>query len=207
MHRLIVTSAAYRQGSRRREEAATIDAGNRLLWRKNSVRLEAEELRDAVLAVAGKLNPTMGGPGYEDYRTFTFNSQFYEPVDVADEAHHRRSIYRTWIRSGGNPLLDVLDCPDPSTATPRRAVTTTPLQALALLNYSFVLRMSDALAERLQDEAGAEPREQARRACQLAFARHADGAELDRAASFISQNGLSAYCRVLFNSNEFLYLD
>jgi len=81
-------------------------------------RLEAEALRDAVLSVAGELNPRMGGPGYRDFTTFTRNTQFYEVFDAVGTEFNRRSLYRTWVRSGRSPLLDVLDCPDPSTAAP-----------------------------------------------------------------------------------------
>jgi hypothetical protein len=207
LHRLIVTSATYRQSSRFDPAAATIDSGNRLLWRRTPQRLDAETLRDAVLAVAGELNPTMGGPGLHDFRTHTNNSQFYEPIDPAGYAFQRRSIYRTWVRSGTNPFLDVFDCPDPSTTTPRRAMTTTPLQALSLLNDSFMLRMADKFAERLRQDTDADAEKQIDRAYQIAFARVATAAEVAAAKRFVSEHGLAAFCRVLFNSNEFLYVD
>src|SRR5262249_18224848 len=158
-----------------------VDADNRLLWRKTPQRLEAESLRDAVLTVSGELNPQMGGPGYQDFRTFTFNSQFYETIDPVGPQFNRRSIYRTWVRSGTNPLLDVLDCPDPSATAPRRAVTTTPLQALALLNDSFMLRMAERFAARLERECGAGLDGQVRRAYLLAYAREPAAEELDLA--------------------------
>ncbi|HEV3022250.1 MAG TPA: DUF1549 domain-containing protein, partial [Pirellulales bacterium] len=138
LHREIVLSAAYRRSATYQPDAAKVDAANRLLWRKNPLRLEAEILRDAILAVAGQLNPVMGGPGFRDFRTFTNNSQFYEVYDAEGFGYQRRSLYRTVIRSGTSPLLDAFDCPDPSTIAPSRAVTTTPLQALSLLNDSFV---------------------------------------------------------------------
>jgi mono/diheme cytochrome c family protein len=207
MHRLIVRSATYRQGSRFDPAAAAVDADNRWLWRKSPARLEAEALRDAVLSVAGELNPTLGGPGYQDFRTFTFNSQFYELIDPVGWQYNRRGIYRTLVRSGTNPLLDVLDCPDPSTTAPRRAVTTTPLQALALLNDSFMLRMADAFAARVAREAGQSIPDQIRRACLLAYSRDAAPDEIALAEPFIRDHGLPAFCRVLFNSNEFLYVD
>jgi hypothetical protein len=209
LHRLIVTSATYRQAATFREEAAVIDADNRLLWRKSPTRLEAEAVRDAMLAVAGELNPAMGGPGYQDFRTFTFNSQFYEPVDAPGRTFARRSLYRTWVRSGTNPLLDVLDCPDPATTTPRRAVTTTPLQALSLLNDSFVLRMADSFAARLQRECGPAADEAAliRRGYAVAYGRPPDADELSDAVEFVRVHGLPAFCRVMFNANEFLYVD
>jgi hypothetical protein len=207
VHRLIVTSSAYRQSPRLDRAAARIDAGNRLLWRKAPLRLDAETLRDAVLAVAGELNPTMGGPSFQDFRTRTNNSQFYEPADLVGFAFQRRSIYRTWVRSGTNPFLDVFDCPDPSTTTPKRAVTTTPLQALSLLNDSFMLRMSDRLAERVERDAGRDDAAQVRRAYELCFGRATREDELAAGAAFVADHGLPAFCRVLFNSNEFLYVD
>lgn len=207
LHRTIVLSATYRQSSAFSEQAAKIDAGNRLLWRKSPLRLEAEVLRDAVLKVAGQLNPTMGGPGYHDFRTFTFNSQFYEVFDPEGYRFARRSIYRTWVRSGTNPLLDVLDCPDPSATTPARAVTTTPLQALALLNNSFMLRMADRFADRVCQEAGEAVDDQVTRAYELAYARPPRPDELAAARAFAGAHGLAAFCRVIFNSNEFLYVD
>jgi hypothetical protein len=119
----------------------------------------------------------------------------------------RRTIYRTWIRSARSGLLDAFDCPDPSTKTPRRAVTVTPLQALSLANNSFVLRMSEQFSQRLQQEAGKDPRRQVQRAFKLCYAREPDEAELELLVSFVGQHGTAELGRVLFNSNEFLYID
>jgi hypothetical protein len=207
LHRQILLSATYQQASLHLPAAARIDAGNRLLWRKSPLRLEAEMVRDAVLHAAGQLNPRVGGAGYRDFRTFDFNSQFYENVDLPGFEQQRRSIYRTWVRSGTNPLLDVLDCPDPSTTTPARAVTTTPLQALALLNNSFMFRMADHLAERAMMEAGTAPDDQIRRVYQRALVRQPNDQELAAARGFVNDHGLPALCRVVLNSNEFLYID
>ena len=200
IHRLIVNSATYRQSSRPRVDAANKDAGNRLLWRKSPQRLDAETLRDAVLSVAGELNPTVGGPGYHDFTTFTFNSQFYDIVDPVGSSFHRRSLYRTWVRSGRNPFLEVLDCPDPSTKTPRRAVTTTPLQALSLLNNSFMLRMSERLANKSTDHDVAQLVEQV-------LGRKPSAVEAAEFRRFAEQHGIPMLVRVLFNSNEFLYVE
>ncbi|HEV3023336.1 MAG TPA: DUF1553 domain-containing protein, partial [Pirellulales bacterium] len=207
LHRAIVCSATYRQASLPRDEALRLDAGNRWLWRKNPTRLDAEALRDAILAVAGQLNPAMGGPGYHDFRTFTFNSQFYDVFDPEGYDYQRRSIYRTIVRSGTSPLLDVFDCPDPSTTAPKRSVTTTPLQALALLNDSFLLRMSERFAERLRDEAGDDLAAAIDRACRLAYSRPVAAEELPALREFAANHGLAALARVIFNSNEFLYVD
>ncbi len=206
LHRLIVTSATYRQSSRSSANAAKVDAGNRYLWRKTPQRLEAEALRDTMLVVAGEMNPMVGGPGFHDFRTFTFNSQFYEPVDPVGYAFNRRTVYRTWVRSGRNEFLDVFDCPDPSTTAPRRAVTTTPLQALALLNNSFTLRMSERLAARAERDAR-DLDSQIARVYNLAFNRKPEPEELAGAKTFAATHGLPALCRVIFNTNEFLYVD
>jgi hypothetical protein len=208
LHRTILLSATFRQASKFRPEAAKVDAGNRLLWRKSPMRLEAEVVRDAVLSVAGKLNPTMGGRGYEDFSKINEKSTWrYDPVDRVGPEFNRRSIYRTWARGGRNPLLDTFDCPDPSTTSPKRGVTTTPLQALVLLNNSFMLRMSDHFGERLVREAGDDVNDQVRGAYELAFGRSANSAEIERARPFVAKHGLAALCRVIFNANEFLYVE
>lgn len=207
IHRLIVTSATYRQSSRFDAEQAAIDAGNRFLWRKTPQRLEAETIRDTILAISGELNPTMYGPGYHDFRTFVFNSQFYEMLDPVGATFNRRSLYRTWVRSGRNQFLDVFDCPDPSAQAPKRAVTTTPLQALSMLNNSFVLRMADRFANHIEGSAEANTKAQSREAYHHAFGRAPSASELEATEAYIQQHGLPAFCRVIFNSNEFLYVD
>jgi hypothetical protein len=208
MHRLIVISATYRQSSRFRPDAARRDAGNRWLWRKSPLRLEAEAVRDTMLSVAGQLNDAAGGPGYQDFKlTIRGATYYYTPIDADDPALYRRSIYRTWARSGRNGLLDALDCPDPSTVSPRRAMTTTPLQALSMLNNAFVLRMADRFAERLQKDAGADTGKQIERAFALAYDRRPNPDELRRLRPVIERHGLAVFCRALFNSNEFVYVD
>ena len=207
IHRLILNSATWRQSSRRNPQAEQIDSGNRYLWRKTPQRLDAESVRDAVLVVSGELNPSLGGPGFRDFRTFNFNSQFYETIDPVGYDFHRRTLYRTWVRSGRSDFLDAFDCPDPSTTAPRRAVTTTPLQALAMLNNSFTLRMADRLALRVEAEVGKDLNRQAEHACALTWGRKPTEAERQVSREFLSEHGLSALCRLLLNSNEFLYVD
>ncbi|HVV99098.1 MAG TPA: DUF1553 domain-containing protein, partial [Planctomycetaceae bacterium] len=207
LHRLIVTSATYRQSSQPNPEAARVDANNRWLWRKSPQRLEAEVIRDAILAISGQLNPRRGGPGYQDFRPFLRGgTQFYEILDPVGPEFNRRSLYRTWARGGHNPLLDTFDCPDPSTFSPRRNATNTPLQALSLMNNSFVMRMSEAFADRLQRDAGDDLDRQVTRAYQLTYGRNPRDDERALAAAFIREHGLSAFGRVLFNTNEFLYV-
>lgn len=208
LHRQIVTSATYGQASTFDPAAARVDAGNRWLWRRTPVRLEAESVRDAMLAAAGELNTVVGGKGYSDVNSYYFKgTQFYDPIDPANHASHRRTIYRMWARGGRSPFLDTFDCPDPSTTTPRRSTTVTPLQALSLMNHSFTLRMADSLARRLQVEAGDTPRAQVQRAHQLLYSREATPEDLALALPFIERRGLAAYCRAAWNSAEFLFVD
>lgn len=207
MHRLLVTSAAYRQRSFSNESALAVDADNRLLWRKSPLRLDAETVRDSMLHIAGRLNGSIAGPGFEDFRTDTSNSQFYVALDPVGDSFNRRSVYRTWIRSSRSRFLDVFDCPDPSTTTPRRPVTTTPLQALTLMNHSFGLRMSAHLAERVQAEVEGGIPDRVARSYRLVYSRRPDADERSAAVEFVAEHGLAALARVLFNSNEFLYVD
>ncbi|MEX0726002.1 MAG: DUF1549 domain-containing protein [Planctomycetaceae bacterium] len=207
LQRMIVTSAAYRQGFVNSNDAMTKDADNRWLWRRDPVRLDAEVLRDTILVTAGEMNDAVGGPGYQDFVTYVSNAQFYRLLDSEGDSFNRRSLYRTWLRSGRNPFLDVWDCPDPSTRTPQRAVTTTPLQALSQLNNSMILRMSHKWAERIKRDAGDDLTAQIDRAYQLAYQREPSQEELSGLHEFVTHHGLAALCRVLFNSNEFLYVD
>jgi len=207
IQRLIITSSVYRQSSQLNQAGLKIDAENRMLWRKTPQRLEAEAIRDAILIVSGELNPIVYGPGFHDFRTFTSNSQFYEMRDPVGPTFHRRSLYRTWARSGRNPFLDVFDCPDPSAKAPQRAVTITPLQALALQNDSFVLRMANRFAARVRREAGAKVAGQVVRAYQLAYGRQPEAEEVKITTPLVQHHDLAALARVLFNTNEFLYVD
>lgn len=207
IHRLIVSSETYLQASRFRADCAAVDTDNQLLWRKDPTRLDAETLRDTILSVAGQLVPTYGGPSYQDFKTHVHNSQFYEMVDRDSAEVYRRTIYRTWIRSGRNHLLDVFDCPDPSTTAPKRSVTTTPLQALTLMNNSFVLRMSDRFATRASNDSDNASSDPIDRIYALAYGRRPTDEEHNAAVEFIGTHGLGAYCRVILNSNEFIHVD
>ena len=208
MHRLMVNSATYRQSSLPDSEAKRVDTDNVLLWRSSPRRLEAEVIRDSILKVAGQLNTTMGGPGFRDFKMHKHKGSWvYDPIDPEGAEFNRRSIYRTWARGNVHPLLAPLDCPDPSSTAPARSVTTTPLGALALMNTSFVLRMSDRFAGRLQREAGDDADAQVTLGFRLAYGRDARKEEIEPSTAFVKKNGLAAFCRVLFNANEFLYVN
>lgn len=225
IQRLIVTSATYRQQSTecrvpssetgrstRNSELATrnfsLDADNRLLWHRPRQRLEAETFRDALLAVSGDLDLKLGGPGFRDFTISSAgNNETYTVFDAIGSEFNRRSLYRTWVRAGTSPLLDTLDCPDPSVPTPRRSVTSTPLQALSLLNDAVIEHYAARFAERLRREVGDDTIAQIRRAYALAFARQPTPEEAEFSKRFIVEHGLAQFCVVLFNANEFLFVD
>jgi hypothetical protein len=201
-------SAAYRRSSRSVPRLAQVDADNRLLWRQAPRRLEAEALRDAVLAVSGEIDLRLGGPGYRDFKVSSAgDNETYTVFDAVGGDFNRRSLYRTWVRTGTSPLLDLLDCPDPSVTTPKRTVTSTPLQALGLLNNRFMEYHAEKLAARLRREAPGGARAQVRRAYDLAFARQPTSAELTFCIRFAEEHGLTQLCLVLLNTNEFSYID
>jgi hypothetical protein len=209
MHRIIVTSAAYKQGSRftRDEPGIAIDAANRLLWRQNPRRIEAEAVRDSVLAVSGKLNMEMGGPGFEDFEYVDAYAPIYTYITPDQPALWRRSIYRYIVRTTPDQFMTTLDCPDPANLTPRRLTTTTPLQSLVLYNNEFMLRQARYFAERIKRESGPAARDHVRRAFALAFGRAPTAEEAELGSQFIEDEGLFSFCRSLLNANEFVYVD
>ena len=154
LHKTIMMSRVYRQSSRYREEAAQIDAGGRLLWRFPPRRLSAEEIRDTMLAAAGGLDSSMGGPGFRLYRYLQDNVATYVPLDKHGTDTYRRGVYHQNARASRVDLMTDFDQPDCAFATARRAQTTTPLQALTTLNHTFTLDMAQLMAERLRHEAG-----------------------------------------------------
>jgi hypothetical protein len=207
IHRLILTSDAYRQSSASRAEGLDRDAASRLLWRFPPRRLEAEPLRDAILAVAGKLDLRMGGPGWSPFEPNENYVRVYTPKSQFAETDFRRMIYATVIRQRPEGVFGVFDCPDGGQIAPKRTRSTTPLQALNLLNSGFIQQMAAAFAGRLRSEAGEIPESQVRRAFQLAFGRAPDEAEMQRSVAFIRENDLPLFCRAIFNANEFSYLN
>jgi len=206
LHRLITLSAAYRQSSEPQAKALQIDADNLLLWRYAPRRLEAEAVRDAVLAVSGQLNLTMGGPSFRPFDVLKFPANAYQPVDKIGSEYNRRAVYRMNVNSGKEPLLDAFDCPDPSVKTPRRGVTTTPLQALALMNNSFVQRHAGHLAERAMKESQSDVRQTINTAYRLALGRPPTKEEARRALAVAHERSLTNVCWALLNSTEFVYV-
>ena len=202
LHRLIVTSATYRQSTEHRSDAATIDGDNRLLWRMNRLRLDADSFRDFVIAIADRLDPAMGGPSVRQFVTGppvqltpTLN---YDAYDWAALPRHRRSIYRFVWRGVPDSFMETLDFPDLGMLAPARGFSASALQSLALYNNRFVLHFSGELGKQITT-----PAEAVRRI----LLREPTEAELAGFSQFATKNGLAALCRVLLNSNEFLFVN
>ena len=207
LHSLILTSATFLQSSEARKDALAMDADNRLLWRVMPKRLEAEAVRDSMLAISGQLNVAeVGGPGYQPFDLEINNTHFYHTRDKIGPEYNRRTIYRIGVQSLREPLLDSLDCPDLSTKTPVRGTTTTPIQALALMNDPFVQRQAKFFAERLSNQYGEDHAQSAVQAYQLALGRYPELAEIKRATKHINTHGLDQFCWALLNANEFIYV-
>lgn len=205
LHRLIVTSYTYRQSSALQNSAQAVDASNRFLWRMPLQRLQAEAVRDAILQASGKLNRRMGGAGYRLFRYQVVNVAIYEPLRAYGAQTWRRSVYRQPARAIREDLLANFDCPECAQRAPRRDVTTTPLQALSLLNGGFVQEQAKSFAERARQEAGKDLRDQVRRVFALAFGRTCTAAEERAAIELVRAEGLTSLCRAILNANEFLY--
>jgi hypothetical protein len=206
IHRLIVTSATYRQASAATSQGLATDAGCRLLWRYPARRLEAEPLRDAILFVSGKLDLRRGGPGFDLFEPNNNYVKVYTPKKTLGPEEWRRMIYQQKPRMQLDDIFGAFDCPDGGQIAPRRNRSTTPLQALNLLNSPFLLQQAGFFAERLEKEAGKDVAAQARLGFRLAFSRDPTAQELEGAERLIREHGALIFCRALFNANEFVYL-
>lgn len=206
LHRLMVASATYRQVSAARPDGMELDAGSRLLWRYPPRRLEAEPLRDAILAVCGNLDDRMGGPGFDLFEPNTNYVKVYNSRHEFGPAEWRRMVYQAKPRMQLDDTFGQFDCPDAGQITPKRTSSITALQALNLLNSNFIVQQSNLFARRLQVEAGDEASRQVRRAFLLTFLREPSADEQAESIGFIQQHGLPAFCRALLNANEFLFV-
>ena len=212
LHRLMVTSATYRQSSQWHAGNAAADPENKLLWRMNRRRLEGESLRDAVLAVNGQLNLKTGGPSvFPELPSELGPTAGKWPVSKEAAERNRRSVYVFVKRNLRYPLFDVYDAPDSSESCARRHVSTNAPQALMLLNSKLVLDQAQAFAERVLREVGEDRERLTDRAFQLAFGRRPDQNEASRVRAFLEGPNLTEavadLCHTLLNANEFLYVD
>ena len=219
LHRLILLSSAYQRKSSmsaalpsdsRLRDPRAVDAENRFLWRANRRQLDAESFRDAVLQISGRIDWAMGGPGIQQF-TQAKGAQLtptldYDAFDWNHPTAARRSIYRVVWRGIADPFMEALDFPDLGLLSPKRGSSVSPLQALTVFNNDFVLHHSQLLAARLE-ASHATLDEQVAEACRLIFLRDPADKENASLVAYAQQHGLAATCRVLFNSNEFVFVD
>jgi len=208
LHRLILTSETWLQASNAR--GSDKDTGNHLLWRMTRQRIDADVFRDSVLRLTGRLDLKMGGPGIEQF-TKSKGPQATPNLDYAafdwnSPDARRRSIYRVVWRGIADPFMEALDFPDLGLLAPKRGFSVSALQSLSVFNNDFVLHASDWLASRVSKER-TDLDGQVTRAVELAFLREPTKAERKQFVEFVRQHGLPAFCRVLLNSNEFLFVE
>jgi mono/diheme cytochrome c family protein len=205
LHRQILLSATWQQSSLPQAEAIRTDAQSRLLWRHPPRRLEAEAIRDSILSVSGVLDKTSGGPGFSGFEVEMENVRHFFPKQSYGPEDFRRMVYMTKVRQERDSVFGAFDCPDASQTMPRRSRSTTPLQALNLLNSEFIRDQSQRFAERLSAESSGME-DQIHSAYLLCFSRRASAEEVSDAGEFISAYGLPAFCRAMLNANEFLFI-
>ena len=203
IHRLICLSATYRQSSSPRDDGLAADAASRLLWRYPPRRLEAESIRDAILAVSGQLDLRAGGPGFDLFEPNTNYVKVYNSKRDFTRDDFRRMIYQNKPRMQLEDTFGTFDCPDAGQVTPKRSSSTTALQALSLLNSPFLLQQSQAFADRIQ-QSGGSVEAQIARAFEVAYQRTPTPEELEGATQFVKQHGLPMLCRAIYNTHEFV---
>ena len=197
--RLILTTDTFQQSSQPRTEAAKIDASGRYLWRFPPRRLEAEAIRDSILAVSGTLNlEDTEGPGFYLLEVDRENVVHYSPKKITGPKEWRRMVYMMKIRQEQDAVFGAFDCPDGNQVMPKRSRSTTPLQALNLFNSPFIIQQADKLSERI----GSDPT----KAFNLLYGRPATAEEIADSSTFIAAHGMQAFCRAMLNTNELLFI-
>jgi hypothetical protein len=211
LHRLLVTSSTYRQSSASNAEYARRDGDNRLLWRMNRWRLDAESVHDAIVQMTGKLDLTMGGPSVKQFLMSPGRAQTpnvdYNGFSPDDPSNFRRSIYRFLFRTIPDPFMETMDCPDLSQLTPVRSSSVTALQALAMLNDKFIVRQCEHLADRLAKTSPSDPAGQIDALLRLTMNRQATPKEIELLSAHAKKHGMANVCRLVINSNEFMFVD
>ncbi len=205
LHRLIVLSSTYQQSAKVRPEASAVDGDARLLWRYPSRRLEAEAIRDSILAVSGRLNLETGGSGFNLFNKRGGLSGF-SPVTVSDEKNRRRMIYAHKIRMEREAVFGAFDCPDAGQSQPRRRQSTTPVQALNLFNSQFTYDEANALAQEFESNGPDKPEDKIKAVWLRAYGRTPDSGEIADVLEVAAQHGWPAVFRAMFNSSEFVFL-
>jgi hypothetical protein len=212
VHRLILLSSTYQQSSSAlNDEANKKDPENTLLWKFNRRRLEAEEIRDAMLTVSGAFNPKMGGPSVIVPIDKELVNALYKPSQWAvtpdPTEHARRSIYLIAKRNLRVPFMEVFDAPDVLVSCPRRESSTHATQALELLNGAFANQQAEFLAKRLETDAGPDHHRQVDLAYRLVSGRPPNSKETQAALDFLKSQSLREFALAVLNLNAFLYVN
>lgn len=204
--RLLVTSEAFKRSSKPSEIGMQRDAGSGLLWRYPPRRMEAEVIRDGILLASGKLDSTMGGRSYRIHNVKKDYAQ-WEVVDNFGPETWRRMIYQERMRRVDDQIFTAFDFPDCGQVRDKRPVSTTPLQALNLMNSSFVVEQSKYVADRALAEVGSDNLKDAISRCfELLLSRQPDDSELSYSLVIATKQGLDIVCRALINTNEFSFI-
>ena len=206
LHRILLLSRTYQQESSPRAKEQQRDPNNRLLWRFSPRRLAGEVLRDSILHCSGQLDLSMNGPGFAFFQRASFFSGAIPESQLTTNTW-RRMIYGTKIRQETVNVFGEFDCPDAGQMTPRRTRSNTPLQALNLFNSEFVNHQARLFANEVQRVAGPDPQAQVRQAVLVCLGRLPDAEEQARLRDLLQATGLNQVCRVLLNTNEFVFLN
>ncbi|MEM6468615.1 MAG: DUF1553 domain-containing protein [Planctomycetota bacterium] len=203
--RLMVTSTAFRQSSLPREDALAIDSGSQMLWRYPPKRVEAEVIRDAILQASGTLDRSIGGRSYRIHNVKKRYAQ-WQVTDNHGKETWRRMIYQERMRRVDDQIFTAFDFPDCGQVRPKRPVSTTPLQALNLMNSDFVVEQSSLVAERALRESAGDEEEAIVRCFELLLGRSPASHEREACLELMKNDDLNLICRALINSNEFAFL-
>lgn len=209
LHRLIVTSHAYRQVWREDSQARATDSENRFLWRWRRPRLDAEQFRDSLLAASGRLEERGGGPSDQP---FTMKPGVHVTPVVNHEAfdwsrgNHRRSVYSLVFRTIPDPFVECLDGADPTASVPKRGESHSPLQALTIWNGDFTLTMAVALAESVSREVP-DPSRRVDQVCLRLWGRLPQGQERSLLEETEKRQGLVAVCRLAIGAHAFAFVE
>ena len=206
MIRLLVTSDAFRRSSQPTDAGLDADAGSSLLWRYPPQRVEAEVIRDGILQASGKLDPTIGGRSFRIHNEKKTYAQ-WQVVDNHGEDTWRRMLYQERMRRVDDKMFTAFDFPDCGQVRAKRPVSTTPLQALNLMNSDFVVEQSGFIAARAMKESGGDDTAAAvKRSFELLLSRQPDADELAACVEVAESQSLAVVCRSLINSNEYAFL-
>jgi hypothetical protein len=205
MHREIVLSATYRQSSIPKEKGNEVDVDVKLLWRYPLRRLEGEALRDSLLSSTDQLSFTMGGAGFDLFDKRGGLTGF-EPVEVLKSSNNRRMIYSHRVRRERDAVFGAYDCPDGGQSLPRRRESTTPIQALNLLNSTIVMELTRKISNAIESSTPNNVSLRIAEVYRRILGREPTQTELEQVEPFVQKHGLDILCRALFNSNEYLYV-